>query len=103
MRQLSRRKFFKTIDRCQRGVGAGRHLLGIINDILDLSKIEADKMELYLKSFEVSALIDEVVSTIQPLLEKNANTLTVHLADDLGFMHTDSTSRDSSFRYAPLE
>ena len=54
---------------------AGKHLLALINDILDLSKIEAGKMELYLETFDVAKMIDEVVETIQPLVEKNGNTL----------------------------
>ena len=55
--------------------GAGKHLLALINDILDLSKIEAGKMELFLETFEVRALVDEVRATIHPLVEKNGNVL----------------------------
>ena len=68
---------------------AGKHLLALINDILDLSKIEAGKMELFLESFDVAELIDEVASTIRPLVEKNANTLHIERAPDLGVMHAD--------------
>src|SRR6202048_198842 len=55
--------------------GAGKHLLALINDILDLSKIEAGKMELFLESFDVAKMIDEVASTISPMVKKNANAL----------------------------
>src|SRR6059058_6121051 len=68
---------------------AGRHLLALINDILDLSKIEAGKMDLFLESFDVAKMIDEVASTIRPMVAKNANTLHIERVANLGAMYAD--------------
>jgi signal transduction histidine kinase/CheY-like chemotaxis protein len=70
---------------------AGKHLLGLINDVLDLSKIEAGKMTLYLEDFEVVAALNDVVSTVKPLLQKNGNRLLLDCPDDIGAIHADLT------------
>jgi len=68
---------------------AGKHLLGLINDILDLSKIEAGKMELHLEAFSIPSLIAEVASTIEMQVAKNGNTLQIFCAPDAGIMRAD--------------
>jgi PAS domain S-box-containing protein len=70
---------------------AGRHLLVLINDILDLSKVEAGKMELYVESFDLATMIDDVVKTVDPLVRQNGNTLLLQGTRDLGDMLADLT------------
>jgi two-component system, sensor histidine kinase and response regulator len=70
---------------------ASRHLLGLINGILDLSKIEAGKMELELETFDIKTMIDELVGTIDAVVRKNGNTLCVTGTQRLGVMRADAT------------
>jgi signal transduction histidine kinase/DNA-binding response OmpR family regulator len=85
-RDLKREDEIEPLDRVHR---AGRHLLALINDILDLSKIEAGKMDLHLESFSVAPLINDVVKTIQPLAEKSGNQLVVNCPGNIGSIRAD--------------
>jgi signal transduction histidine kinase len=68
---------------------AGTRLLTLINDVLDLSKLEAGKMVLHLETFDVWPLLEEVQAMVQPAVRTHANTLEITVADDVGLMHAD--------------
>jgi len=77
---------------------AGKHLLALINDILDLSKIEAGRMDLYLERFEVRQMLDEAIDTVSPLIAKNNNRLVTDFGENLGAIRADLTKvRQSLF------
>jgi CheY-like chemotaxis protein len=87
-RDLKREDEFEPLDRV---LGAGRHLLALINDILDLSKIEAGRMELHLESFPLVPVIQDVAKTIEPMATKNGNRIVIECPADLDTMHADQT------------
>jgi signal transduction histidine kinase/DNA-binding response OmpR family regulator len=81
----------RTADDLDKVLNAARHLLGLINDVLDISKIEAGKMELYLETFELGKVVNEVIATAAPLISKKGNTLALDCPSDIGAMHADAT------------
>jgi signal transduction histidine kinase/CheY-like chemotaxis protein len=82
---------FQNVQDVKKIQSAGKHLLALINDVLDLSKIEAGKMGLHLETFDVAQMLDEMVATFQPTIAKNSNKLDVVLPDELGNMVADLT------------
>jgi signal transduction histidine kinase/CheY-like chemotaxis protein len=80
-----------TLDDLKKIQGAAKHLLALINDVLDLSKIEAGRMEVFLEDFDIPPMIDDVVSTTEALVKKNGNRLRVEVDASLGQMRADLT------------
>ena len=87
-RDLRREDELEPLDRVH---SAGRHLLALINDILDLTKIETGRMELHLESFPLGPLIEGVAKAIEPMASKNGNRLIVDCPAGLGIVHADQT------------
>jgi signal transduction histidine kinase len=79
------------VELLDRVLGAAQHLLALINDILDLSKIEAGRMDLHLETFPLTPLINDVAKTIEPMATKNGNRIVIECPADLGAMHADQT------------
>ncbi len=70
---------------------AGKHLLGLISDILDLSKIEAGRMDIHLETFDVADMVETVLGTVRPLMARNGNEIVVSCPPNIGFIHADLT------------
>jgi signal transduction histidine kinase len=70
---------------------AGKHLLSLVTDVLDLSKIESNTMELTISSFDINRFVDEVIATFRPLVDNNRNRLVVNCAERVGTVSTDPT------------
>jgi len=87
-RELERTAEIEPLERVLR---AAHHLLELINDILDLSKIEAGRMDLHIETFAIGPLVADVAATIGPVAAKNGNQLEVHCPPDIGDMHADPT------------
>lgn len=85
---LDRKDEFEPLDRVLR---ASRHLLALINDILDLSKIEAGRMDLHTESFAIAPVVQDVVHTVGTLVSRNGNTLKVECPPGIGSMVADQT------------
>ena len=86
--EVGQKKFIPDLQKIH---GAARHQLGLINDILDLSKVEAGKMTLFVEEFDVARLVSEVAATVQPLVAKKANRMEVECPADVGTMRSDQT------------
>src|SRR5437016_4787507 len=87
-RDLKRAEELEPLERVLR---AAHHLLELINDILDLSKIEAGRMDMHVETFAIAPLVEEVMATISSAAAMNGNEIIVHCPQDIGEMHADQT------------
>ncbi|WP_299493023.1 DAHL domain-containing protein [Acaryochloris sp. IP29b_bin.137] len=71
--------------------GSAKHLLELINAVLDLSKVEAGRMDLYLESFAIAPMVNTIATTLQPIAEKQSNTITLECPKDIGTLYADQT------------
>ncbi|MGZ8262802.1 MAG: response regulator [Burkholderiales bacterium] len=87
--EAQERGLAETVEDLRKINSNARHLLSLINDVLDISKIEAGKMELHLETFDVRGLVQELTSTVDALVRQKENRFEVECPDDIGTMHSD--------------
>ena len=91
LEEADERGLQSSIDELRKVQFAGKHLLGLIADILDLSKIEAGRMDIHLETFDVADMVETVMGTVRPLLARNGNRIDVQCSPAIGFIHADLT------------
>ncbi len=91
LEECDERGLHDSIDELRKVQFAGKHLLGLIADILDLSKIEAGRMDIHLETFDVADMVETVMGTVRPMLARNGNKITVQCPASIGFVHADLT------------
>ena len=91
LEEAEERKIAGSADEVRKIQFAGKHLLGLISDILDLSKIEAGRMDIHLETFDVADMIDTVLGTVGPMIAKNGNQISIVCPPSIGFIHADLT------------
>jgi len=91
LEEVDERALGNSTDELRKVQLAGKHLLGLISDILDLSKIEAGRMDIHMETFDVADMVNTVLDTVRPMLARNRNELAVSCPPSIGFIHADLT------------